>query len=640
MSTEYPLVFRPRSAQQGAPAERELQPLRTVRAALVSMPFTSAFRPSIQLGLLKAIGESRQFAVDTFHLNLDFARLIGIELFEQLCEMRLRLDGDWLFAKEAFEDLTPDQDEGYIAEFAEGISELTQKANKSLNDFRTIRRVVVPQYLDYLMKVVKWSDYDVVGFTSTFQQNVASFALARRIKAACPRLVTLFGGSNFDGAMGREYVRSIEAVDYVVTGEGDDAFPEFLTALAHGDDPANVPGVIGKGHGMESAMKLRPLFQRVDELPTPDYGEYFERGRALGVFDRTSEQSIGIPFESSRGCWWGEKQHCVFCGLNGAAMEYRKKPAVKVIAELSELSRRHRSFRFLAVDNILATNYFDEFLDRITHEKHDFQLFYEVKSNLTRDKIRRMQRAGVRWVQPGIESLNTHVLKLMRKGVSGIRNVNTLRWILYYGISAAWNLLWGFPGERAEDYEAQAKLLPHLFHLQPPVGAGPIWMERFSPVFADPDSFPRQFAAPIKSYSYVYPKAVNLAEIAYYFDHRLEGTLPDDIFEETERCVAAWQERWGSRVKPSLTFRASRDLVLVEDTRTDSRRHELVGPAARLYVGCSDEPRTASQLARELRLDMALGEIEVALRKFVTDGIAMHEGALFLSLALPATPGR
>ena len=46
---------------------------------LVSMPFMQIDRPSIQLGLLKAIGEKNGFPVCTLHANLDFAAMIGAD---------------------------------------------------------------------------------------------------------------------------------------------------------------------------------------------------------------------------------------------------------------------------------------------------------------------------------------------------------------------------------------------------------------------------------------------------------------------------------------------------------------------------------------------------------------------------------
>ena len=73
---------------------------------------------------------------------------------------------------------------------------------------------------------------------------------------------------------------------------------------------------------------------------------------------------MGIPFESARGCWWGQKHHCVFCGLNGSTMRFRAKSPDRVFAELVHQARRYRSFRFEAVDNILDMGYLTTLLPR------------------------------------------------------------------------------------------------------------------------------------------------------------------------------------------------------------------------------------------------------------------------------------
>ena len=59
-----------------------------MRTVLVSMPFMGLDRPSIQLGLLKAIGEEHGFAVRTLHANLDFAARIGADYYRTLADTR------------------------------------------------------------------------------------------------------------------------------------------------------------------------------------------------------------------------------------------------------------------------------------------------------------------------------------------------------------------------------------------------------------------------------------------------------------------------------------------------------------------------------------------------------------------------
>src|SRR5688572_14974198 len=86
---------------------------------IVSMPFMDVDRPSIQLGLLKAIVEAHGFPVRTLHANLDFAARIDVGYYRTLAEQRGRLLGDWLFSVEAFGACAPDHDAQLLEEFAD-----------------------------------------------------------------------------------------------------------------------------------------------------------------------------------------------------------------------------------------------------------------------------------------------------------------------------------------------------------------------------------------------------------------------------------------------------------------------------------------------------------------------------------------
>ena len=337
-----------------------------MRTVLVSMPFMGLDRPSIQLGLLKAIGEEHGFAVETLHANLDFAALIGAEHYRALAETRGPLVGEWLFSVAAFGAEAPDPDGRLLDECADELSKLAPPKSGAWAQVRQrllrTREHDVPALLDSLVESYPWPGVRVVGFSCTFQQTVASFALARRLKARYPELVTVFGGASFDGEMGVELARSVDFVDFAVSGEADASFPALLRALATGGDPAAVPGVISRA----TVTAPEPPPGSLDDLPVPDYGEYFERAERLKLLHRGARHQAWIPFESARGCWWGAKHHCTFCGLNGTAMRFRSKSPGRVLDELAALTRRHRSFRFEAVDNILDPRYVRELFPAIT----------------------------------------------------------------------------------------------------------------------------------------------------------------------------------------------------------------------------------------------------------------------------------
>ena len=605
------------------------------------MPFVSIDKPSIQLGLLKAIARSHGFEVTNFDLSLDFARQIGPDVYAILANHRGHLFGDWLFSAAAFGKDVPDAENRFLCDFGPEIAELLAPLGRHpVECLRRLRETEVPRYLRSLMETTQWENFRVVGFTSTFQQSVASFALASRIKQQHPEVCTVFGGANFEGEMGLELVRTVSCIDYAIIGEGDEAFPEFLTAMREGRDPAEVAGVVGRSNGEVTTLRGRSPFTRMDDLATPQYDDFFERAETLGLLDRSTRREVSLPFESSRGCWWGQKHHCTFCGLNAESMAFRAKSPEKLLSELAELSRHHRTFKFEAVDNILSMSYLQDFLPRLIRDGYHYSLFYETKANLKREQVKLLHEAGVKSIQPGIESLSSHVLDLMRKGVSAIQNVNLLRWAAYYRVCVVWNIIWGFPGETEEDYLSQAQLIPHLAHLQPPLSAARIWMERFSPIFFDRERFPAQVVQAEASYAYVYPEFVDRERVAYFFDYKFDDRLPDSVYDPISRQTQIWQEAWQRAARPKLTFRSSPGFLQIEDRRScmESLSYSLTGPLASLYAGCSDQPQGPSALRQRLGVDWSESKIEKTLDELCTQGLMMRDGELYLSLAIPVSP--
>ena len=605
---------------------------------LVSMPFMDIDRPSIQLGLLNAIAHAHGFPSRTMHANLDFAAQIGEDYYRALSAHRGVLLGDWLFSLAAFGDAAPDPDSGFLDEFAEKIRYIGGPWADLRARLLKTRYQDVPAYLESLANQVVWNNTRLVGFTSTFQQNSASLALARLLKERYPNMIILFGGANFDGDMGVELVRSVDWIDAAVAGEGDLAFPRLLSALATGDDPSTIPGLIWRTeHTVTVAPSSQPMV-KLDDLPVPDYGEYFDRAEATGIQLGVAHRDIWIPFEAARGCWWGAKHHCTFCGLNGNSMTFRAKSPDRLLNELAEQARRYRSFRFEAVDNILDMHYLSSLLPALIESAVDYELFYEVKANLTRPQLRLMALAGVNRIQPGLESLSSKVLNIMRKGVGAAQNVNLLRWARFYDIDVAWNILYGFPGETEQDYAAQAAIIPYLVHLQPPSDVTRIWLERFSPLYTEPDTFGLLSRAPERSYGYVYPSSVNLERIAYFFEYVLDGALPDSAYADLRQAVTEWSEAWAADRPPELKYWSAPDFVQIYDGRRKGSEGTFTfeGTLANIYLGCSDRPITASRLRRNLGLHLKDAAVEEILAEFARAGLMFLDGSRALALALPS----
>lgn len=622
---------------EATPGQRSALPV-----VLVSMPFMDAHRPSIQLGLLKSLAAGCGFPVRTLHANLDLAVRIGMESYELLCQHRGSMVGDWLFSLEAFPGTAPDPDARMIDDLSRQLSHLGASPEEVRDKLVRIRNVDVPAYLDELVDTFPWEGAAVVGFSCTFQQNAASFALVRRLKQRHPHIVTVFGGANFDDEMGPELVRAVDCIDVAVIGEADEAFPRLLSALASGNGLDAVPGLARRLDGHVTVTPPAPPTVRLDDLPAPDYAEYFEHAEDLGILPRVGHRNVWLPIETARGCWWGAKHHCTFCGLNRTTMSFRPKSPERVLDELISQAKRYRSFEFEAVDNIMDMTYLTKLFPVLIDNETGYEIFYEVKANLKRDQLKLMAQAGVTRIQPGIESLSSNVLRLMRKGVRAIQNVNCLRWAQYYDIQADWNLLWGFPGETEQDYKDQETVIPHLLHLRPPSSASRVWLERFSPLFTEHETFRLRHRRPERSYSYVYPPSVDLERVAYFFDYELEGGLPDSTYAGVRRAAEDWSDAWQADQPPVLKYWSAPGFIQIYDERRRGQggTYTFEDTLADLYLACVSQPTTAAAVRRRLDLHLPVEDIQKVFEEFATRGLMFLDGQFALALALPAMKAR
>ena len=507
-----------------------------MKVALVVMPMASLDRPSLAAGLLQAALEKRGVACTTHYFNLLLGRMLDAESYSHLANTlsSLVLAGEWAFSQ-AFYGSTFSDREAYTREvLEERCAFIPPEQRHSIWKLQEL----VPAFLRLAFESCDWSQYALVGFTSTFSQTMPSLCLARMIREHHPHVKLALGGANMEAGMGQQYIEHYGFLDFVSTGEADDSFPQLCENLREGR-PEVPPGFLYREAGQvrKTPVSTRPV--QPEALPTPDYRDYF---RALEKIPRDPRFQPSLPVEGSRGCWWGEHSHCTFCGLNGETMAFRKKSWRRVLEETDALTARHGPLSFQFTDNILAMDFFEHLLPLWAGREQKVQKFFEIKSNLKWRHVRLLKEAGVTAVQAGIESLSDGTLRLMRKGVSAAHNVALLRWCQEQGLELYWNLLYGFPGEELEDYERTAELLAKLIHLPPPGVCGEIRMDRFSPNHSQwkEQGFTRVEPAP--AYRHIFPfSEASLRELAYYFvyDHPMH-----DEVHQRGKPLARFCQRW------------------------------------------------------------------------------------------------
>lgn len=620
-----------------------------MRVQLVTMPWHPIDLPSLQVGLLHRLLQQVRpdDEVAEFHGSLRWAEFlldrsggrlrpgdyeaIGSDsIFDGL--------GDWVFSGALYED--ENWGVARLKEYAAGRGICIDTASDM--------RVHAAEFIVACATEVLAQDPDVVGFTSTFMQNVPSLALARELKRRRPGLTVVFGGSNCDGPMGHALHRNHPFVDHVVRGEGEYAFPALLCHLDAGTPPADVPGLCwweedepAGGRVSRANAESRRTVAPTD-IPAPDYDQWQAALEASPVLEYVYPKLV---VEGARGCWWGEKHHCTFCGLNGSSMAFRAKTGAQLWSEIDHLVRRHRILDVVTVDNIIDMAYFKDFLPLAEASGWDLRMHYEVKSNLTREQIALLGRAGAVLIQPGIESLSNRVLDLMDKGVSGARNVRTLREFENHSLTCTWNYLYGFPGETVADYGPVVDQLPALVHLQPPGGAHRIQLERFSPNFTDPAlGFGKRRPAEMYQHVYELPEA-ELTDLVYLF-----ATEDAGIGGETEKrlkeAVGAWRDGHpgSTLVIEEGESGAGPDVTLVHDRRHGwpPRTHRLTGWRAAALRRLEDG-RTEPALHRLLTgdgHDVPADELGRWLCQALEAGLLFRDGPTYVALPTRDVPVR
>jgi len=603
---------------------------------LIDMPFSNVAMPSIALTQLKSTLRRRfgnEIDIHTIYLNHDFATFLGVEPYHYVSTSMQSFNagfGDWFFRQEAYPELT-DNTEAYFRRC------FPQAAQARLfQELVHQKRFKLGPYMQDLITLYKLDRAQLVGFTSMFMQNTASFALARKLKQRNPGVVTVMGGANCEFPMGEVIAKHMDAIDFVFSGPALKSFPEFVQYCLDGRtaNGSTIRGVFSR-HGLpKSGTDTIGEDLEIDSPVELDYDSFLRR---FARYFPSSRIKPTLTFETSRGCWWGQRAHCTFCGLNGASMGYRSMKPEVAIRQFNSLFRYSGKVAHLAaVDNILPKSYLQDVLPAL-QTPENMEIFYEVKADLSERDVSVLAKARVKEIQPGIESLATSTLKLMKKGTTVFQNLNLLKLCARYGVRPCWNLLVGFPGEREEIYRRYTEILPLFFHLPPPSGVFPVRFDRFSPYHTQAEMYGLDLQ-PADFYSLVYPFIEpDLRNFSYYFtDRNVNAEYRTEMvkwIDQLKSLVEAWQSRWSSStsILPQLHF--SGDSSIVYDSRNGSAAEHSLGLIERLILNRLSRPVTAKDLIRQI-LEESGHNASGVISSLEGRGLIFREGDRLFSLVL------
>lgn len=609
--------------------------------AFVSAPITYPPIPSMALSIFQAALDADGISSKVVYTMFLAMRLLGGGAINDLqTALNLFDNGELLFAHLTdvptpctAEDFLSISNSKIVAKHRDRILELLEHAKGAAE------RIV-----DATARKVVHMGAKIVAVSSIYSQTNASLAIMKRVKELDPSITTILGGYNVSGEAGMAILRNFPSVDYISFGEGDETIVEVCRNILENKDVPMPYGVVGRNDPAPDPIPYR-MTRDMDTVMTPEYRDFFsEKELALNGFFGDIFTGTGINLntvvflEGSRGCWWGQRKACAFCGLNGLTDVYREKSVEHFHEELQETMHRYPDARIQLSDNVLSNNMIRNLTPMLSADEEDYHILTEIKTNLSSAEMKLLAQAGFDCMQPGIESLNDHLLELMGKGSTAVQNIAILKYSVSLGIYPVWNMLYGTPGEERIDYEQTMELIPLLHHLQPPTFACGIQFNRFSRYGTSPDEYGLELKpAAVTRLSYRgnddlirnMGSALDLTGGPFY-DIKKQNA---DLYTELHKAVMDWRSIFFSQPRPHLVMNENILGIAIIDSRpvAQSPRLFLLGLKARIYR-LAWEPISLRKICEALPDDTE-EDIRKCLDELVSQKLMIYISGRYLALA-------
>jgi radical SAM superfamily enzyme YgiQ (UPF0313 family) len=255
----------------------------------------------------------------------------------------------------------------------------------------------------------------VIGLSVCFPgQLQPAYAFAHQLRAALPGVHLTCGGPGITQMMirleGSALARALGPFDSAVLYEGEHTLLELVKSIESGRSLRKIPNVVLRdkllgarvlaGHGMED----------LKALPAPDFD-----GMPL---DRYFSPDVVLPYDPTRGCYWGK---CTFCHYGLAEVgtaKYRERPVAAITDHLRYLRDRFGARRFYFSQDSVAPKTLVALSKAMLEAELDIRWATDLKPEkyLTPERAKVLADAGAIACALGVESGDDRVLSLIDKG--------------------------------------------------------------------------------------------------------------------------------------------------------------------------------------------------------------------------------
>lgn len=450
----------------------------------------------------------------------------------------------------------------------------------------------------------------VLSYSLTFGDYNFAFNLFRVVKSIKKDMVIVVGGSMCTPQLSKELMKQCPEIDYVVCDEDIRIYQDLITSIIAGKSFQS-SNITSKEKTADNVNKIKDL----NHLPCPDFSDFLREVDLMGL----NKESVIVPYEISRGCWWGEKKSCAMCGYFGYQKCFLIKNPEKVIEDIKKLHYKYGINYIRFTDLVEPHRQYLQQLEVLNNLGMNF--FWELRPNITEQDIDLIRSMGVFYSQIGLESLSTAELEHIHKGTTAINNIYLLVLFMTYKIRIDWNYLYGFADDIRSWYEQAIEIMPLLHHLFPP-DLRQVWINRESRIFNESN---KEELHPVGSK--IFHKGFS-DEIEVFYQTEINEGL-SELYEKLADEIAEWKR----------DFFAGHQLCVVYDFPEGIHVMRDFGKEEHFYM-TGFEAKVYELIYRPTKIDKIVAQfktednrIEEILSKFVEKKIAVFLDDKYLALA-------
>ena len=302
------------------------------------------------------------------------------------------------------------------------------------------------------------SDPGLVAISIPFnEQMVEALTIAKLIKRRAPNVKIIVGGSiisAFHEILANDE-RFWEWIDYVMPGESDESFPQFVTALENGDDTSKIANLYWRDESGAIHKPASRALPDMNKIAQPDFSGM--------PTDRYFLPHLIVNYQTSRGCYYGK---CTFCSFD-IKQNFRLRKASLVFEDLKRIQEQTGFRHIMFWDPLTPPRLMRDFSKFNIEQPEDKRFYWGAETKFEKvftqqDFTDLIYKGGARFLQFGYESGSQRVLDLMVKG-NDLTRVHLMMGALENsGIKVSVQWFIGFPGAtQADDIRSYRYLEEH-----------------------------------------------------------------------------------------------------------------------------------------------------------------------------------